>query len=85
MADPVNPTSTDKCSTCEKQVVKTFYKFHKSAANGDTTKRRRKYTDETGRLWHGTKCPDCAAQWRKDRAQSAADEIKNQLKAKLEE
>lgn len=77
-----NPT--DKCSACEKQVVKKFLKFHRATANGDTTKKRRKYTDETGRLWHGTKCPDCAAKWRKDRASQVESQKQADLKKQIE-
>ncbi len=82
-----NPISqpTDKCSACEKDIVKVFTKMHKASAAGDTSKRRRKFMDETGRLWHGTRCPDCAAKWRKDRAAAMADELKAALKAKLDE
>ncbi len=75
----------DKCSSCQKDIVKIFKLFHKATCNGDTTKKRRKYVDETGRLWHGTRCPDCTAQWRKDRIQKARDEVDNKLKQELGE
>lgn len=78
-----NPT--DKCSSCEQQIVKKFKLFHKATSNGDTTKKRRKYTDETGRLWHGTKCPSCAANWRKERAQKEIELTQQALKLQLEE
>lgn len=74
----------EKCSACQLDKVRRFQKFHKSAANGDTTKKRRKYADETGRLWHGTKCPDCAAKWRKDRAAQTETEKQEALKKALE-
>lgn len=79
------PASTEECSVCKLLVTRIFKLFHKSAANGDTTKKRRKYTDETGRLWHGTKCPSCAAKWRKDRATHNAQLEQEQLKKQLNE
>ncbi len=78
-----NPSK--QCSACSKQVVHKFHRFHKSAANGDTTKKRRKYMDETGRLWHGTKCPECAAKWRKDRAAQTEADKQEALKKELEQ
>ncbi len=72
------------CSVCQKAVISCFKLFHKATANGDTTKKRRKYTDETGRLWHGTKCPDCAAKWRKDRAALSEAAKQADLKKQIE-
>lgn len=85
-SDPSNlDNPTEKCGTCEKLTVKRFHKFHQSPSKGDTTKKRRKYTDETGRLWHGTKCPDCAANWRKDKTSKAETAKQQALKLLLEE
>lgn len=84
-SDPINlENPTDECTVCKKQVVKRFAKIHKATSNGDTSKRRRKFADETGRLWHGTKCPTCAANWRKDRAQKVSEEKQAELKKQLE-
>jgi hypothetical protein len=74
-----------KCSACNSDKVCKFAKFHSSPSKGDTTKKRRKYTDETGRLWHGTRCPDCAADWRKDRAGQAESKKQEALKKLLAE
>ena len=74
-----------KCLTCLVDKVCLFSKMHKSPSKGDTTKKRRKYTDETGRLWHGTRCPDCAAEWRKDRANALESKKQETLKKLLEE
>lgn len=73
------------CSKCEKAIAKIFKLFHKAPAGGDTTKKRRKYTDETGRLWHGTLCPDCAAEWRKDLSKKHAESKKLELKKQIGE
>ena len=78
-----NPVET--CQSCNRVVIKRFSKFHSSPSKGDTTKKRRKYTDETGRLWHGTRCPDCAASWRKDRAGQAESKKQEALKKLLAE
>ena len=78
----INPT--DICSVCQKLVAKIFTKFHK-AGTASESKKRRKYVDETGRLWHGTKCPECSVKWRKDRAQKQAALKQAELKKKLEE
>lgn len=78
-----NPS--EKCTACQKQVAKIFQKFHKSTSSGDTTKKRRKFSDETGRLWHGTKCPDCAAAWRRDRVNKAESEKQEALKKQLQD
>lgn len=86
MSDPLNiDNPTCECSSCKQQVVKQFKLFHKSTANGDTTKKRRKYTDETGRLWHGTRCPTCAAKWRKERLTNMESAKQAELKKQLEE
>ncbi len=82
--DSNNLHPTEECSDCKVHVCRVFKLFHKSPAKGDTTKRRRKYTDETGRLWHGTKCPDCAAKWRKDKAESQAAKKQEELKKLIE-
>ena len=74
-----------KCLTCLVNKICQFSKFHSSPAKGDTTKKRRKYTDETGRLWHGTKCPDCAAEWRKGRINAVESAKQQELKRLLEE
>lgn len=85
-SDPLNlDNPKDICGTCQKSVPKIFIKFHRATSNGDTTKKRRKYTDETGRLWHGTRCPDCSANWRKDRATQAESKKQEVLKKQLEE
>lgn len=83
MTETIDPK--EKCLSCDKEVVKLFSKFHKSPLNGDTTKKRRKFTDETGRLWHGTKCPDCATKWRKERSELHISALNAELKLKLEE
>lgn len=85
-SDPSNlDNPTEKCQSCDRLTIKRFHKFHSSPAKGDTTKKRRKYTDETGRLWHGTRCPDCAAEWRKGRINAAETAKQQELKRQLEE
>lgn len=86
MSDSVNtPLPKSTCGDCKQEVVKQFTKFHQSPDGHDTTKKRRKFSDDTGRLWHGTRCPDCAAKWRKDRATRCAEELNAALKAELGE
>ena len=83
-SDPINlQYPTDECTACKQQIVKVFSKIHKATSNGDTSKRRRKFADETGRLWHGTKCPTCAANWRRDRALKSIEETQTKLKQEL--
>lgn len=78
------PEQKDKCAHCDKLVTKRFVKFHEAGSEGEK-KKRRKYSDETGRLWHGKRCPDCAVQWRKDVAAEKAQAKKDQLKEMLGE
>ena len=76
---------TKECSDCKLHVVREFAKYHVAFANPGSSKKRRKFADETGRLWHGTRCPACATKWRKDLADKAAAETKAELLKKLEE
>lgn len=52
------------CKSCNQDRVKKFLKYHKAPTADNSTKRRKKFVDESGRMWHGTKCPECASQWR---------------------
>jgi hypothetical protein len=82
----------DICSECTKPKVKVFKMFHsasykktdeKSGNERALKKRRRKYSDETGRLWHGKICPDCSmikrSQKNSDRTESQKEELKKLL------
>jgi len=83
--DPNNLTSPrEKCSDCQEMVTCLFLKFHKAGVV-QGVKRRRKYTDESGRLWHGTRCPSCAVKMRKAQTDSKAQSKKDELKKQLEE
>jgi hypothetical protein len=77
----------DKCVDCEQMVTKRFVKFHKAASAPESTesKKRRKYCDETGRLWHGKRCPSCAVAWRKSKAEEKVAAEKEALKKLLGE
>lgn len=83
----INLEPKDECADCKKLVTKRFVKFHKAAAAPDSTetKKRRKYSDESGRLWHGKKCPDCAVVWRKAKAIEKSNQEKEALKKLLGE
>lgn len=56
------------CRHCGVERVKKFLKYHKSPTKSDSTKRRKKFVDESGRQHHGTKCPECASKNRKDKS-----------------
>lgn len=79
-----NLEQKDRCSDCEQMVTKRFVKFH-MAGSATEFKKRRKYSDETGRLWHGKKCPSCAVKWRKEIAEKQAELKKQELKKLLGE
>jgi hypothetical protein len=76
---------TALCKYCNKTKVKIFKTYHKATANGDSTKRRRKFEDESKQLWHGERCPDCATEYRRELTHKKQDKIKADLKKKLEE
>lgn len=79
-----NLEQKDLCADCNKLVTKRFVKFHSSNTPTET-KKRRKYCDESGRLWHGKKCPECAVKWRKEAAQKKIEDKKEFLKKQLGE
>jgi hypothetical protein len=76
---------TEVCKYCNKERAKIFKTYHKASANGDSVKRRKKYEDESGHLWHGERCPECATDYRRELAQKKVQNIKDELKKKLEE
>lgn len=84
MSDSNNTLPTVICKNCGEPKVRVFDNiYHKSPTKGDSTKRRRKYKDEKGQLWHGTKCPKCASEWRSSRYGKAAQALKLELENKL--
>lgn len=84
MSDLNNTLPTVICKNCGEAKVKTFDNvYHRSPTKGDSTKRRRKYKDEKGQLWHGTKCPQCASTWRNSKYSKVALSLKAELLEKL--
>ena len=84
----------DLCGDCQKMVPKIFKAYHnasytkpdeKAGTERKLVKRRRKYSDETGRLWHGKSCPDCIASKRTDHNLSKSEAKKEELKKILGE
>lgn len=49
------------CKYCTFNKERIFKKYHRSPSTNNITKTRKKYHDNSGRLWHGAKCPDCAS------------------------
>lgn len=82
--DTTNLDPVDLCVDCQKRVIKKFVKYHSSNTPTET-KKRRKYCDETGRLWHGKRCPSCAVNWRRDCAEKKSKEKQEALKSELGE
>lgn len=84
MSDENNLEQKDKCADCGELKTKKFVKFH-MAGSVTERKKRRKYCDESGRLWHGKKCPECAVKWRKDIASKKIERKKEEIKKLLGE
>ena len=83
-----------KCDSCKQMLVKEFKFYHKasykkvdekSGTERKLEKRRKKYVDDTGRLWHGKVCPDCSMNKRLARNTAKSEAVKEELKKILEE
>lgn len=85
MSDEITPKPEKVCKTCGLSKVREFLKYHASPQKGDSTKRRRKFVDETGNQWHGSKCPQCASSTRKTKYISESEKAKTELLKKLGE